>query len=58
MKMTKLQQEEIIRRYVAGASPKALAYSFGVSRQTIHNIVNQAGVKRIRIYPGNGKAGE
>jgi DNA invertase Pin-like site-specific DNA recombinase len=49
MKMTKLQQEEIIRRYVAGASPKALAYSFGVSRQTIHNIVNQAGVKRIRV---------
>jgi DNA-directed RNA polymerase specialized sigma24 family protein len=58
MKLTEAQEQEIIRRYVAGASPKALAYSFGVTRQTIHNIINRAGVKRVRIYPGDGKAGE
>jgi DNA-directed RNA polymerase specialized sigma24 family protein len=49
MKLTELQKQEIVRRYVAGESPKALGGVFGVSRQTIHNIVNRAGVWRMRV---------
>jgi transposase len=47
--LTQVQRKEVISRYVNGDSPQAIANSFCVTRQTIHLIVNQAGVKRIRV---------
>ena len=48
-KITESQKQEIIKKYVRGASAIALAGEYGISRQRVHLLVNKAGVKRMVI---------
>lgn len=49
MKLNKTQKEQIIKRYVDGESPAILAREYGVTRQSIYNVINKVEIKRIRV---------
>mgnify|MGYP001208043017 CR=1 FL=1 len=52
-KLTELQKEQIIQRYTVGnESPVLLAKEYGVTRQSIYNVINKVDIKRVRVIEG------
>ena len=51
-KLTELQKEQILKRYIAGESPALLAVEFHVTRQSIYNVINKVDIKRVRVVEG------
>lgn len=53
-KLTENQKAEIIQRYIQGDSPALLAQEYGVSRQSIYNVINKVEIKRTRVIVEGG----